>query len=206
MKLILVRHGETRWNEGKRIQGGDSDIELNETGLEQAGRLAAFLQSEPIATILCSPLQRAVSTAGIIANHHQLPIEIDERLRELKVGDLEGMSYSSLTTTFSQFLMQWWQDGGAVKLPNGESIVELQQRAWGAIENLLEKQKAPAAENRDTTAVVVSHYFVTLVIILKALDLPVNCFTKFRLDLGGVSILEFRDTGTRLLTFNNTSY
>ena len=206
MKLILVRHGETRWNEGKRIQGGDSDIELNETGLEQAGRLAAFLQSEPIATILCSPLQRAVSTAGIIANHHQLPIEIDERLRELKVGDLEGMSYSSLTTTFSQFLMQWWQDGGAVKLPNGESIVELQQRAWGAIENLLEKQKAPAAENRDTTAVVVSHYFVTLVIILRALDLPVNCFTKFRLDLGGVSILEFRDTGTRLLTFNNTSY
>lgn len=206
MKLILVRHGETRWNEGKRIQGGDSDIELNETGLEQAGRLAAFLQSEPIATILCSPLQRAVSTAGIIANHHQLPIEIDERLRELKVGDLEGMSYSSLTTTFSQFLMQWWQDGGAVKLPNGESIVELQQRAWSAIENLLEKQKAPAAENRDTTAVVVSHYFVTLVIILRALDLPVNCFTKFRLDLGGVSILEFRDTGTRLLTFNNTSY
>jgi broad specificity phosphatase PhoE len=206
LKLILVRHGETRWNEGKRIQGGDSDIELNETGLEQAGRLAAFLQSEPIATILCSPLQRAVSTAGIIANHHQLPIEIDERLRELKVGDLEGMSYSSLTTTFSQFLMQWWQDGGAVKLPNGESIVQLQQRAWGAIENLLEKQKAPAAENRDTTAVVVSHYFVTLVIILRALDLPVNCFTKFRLDLGGVSILEFRDTGTRLLTFNNTSY
>jgi broad specificity phosphatase PhoE len=206
LKLILVRHGETRWNEGKRIQGGDSDIELNETGLEQAGRLAAFLQSEPIATILCSPLQRAVSTAGIIANHHQLPIEIDERLRELKVGDLEGMSYSSLTTTFSQFLMQWWQDGGAVKLPNGESIVQLQQRAWGAIETLLEKQKAPAAENRDTTAVVVSHYFVTLVIILRALDLPVNCFTKFRLDLGGVSILEFRDTGTRLLTFNNTSY
>jgi broad specificity phosphatase PhoE len=206
LKLILVRHGETRWNEGKRIQGGDSDIELNETGLEQARRLAAFLQSEPIATILCSPLQRAVSTAGIIADHHQLPIEIDERLRELKVGDLEGMSYSSLTTTFSQFLMQWWQDGGAVKLPNGESIVELQQRAWSAIENLLEKQKPAAAEDRDTAAVVVSHYFVTLVIILKALDLPVNCFTKFRLDLGGVSILEFRDTGTRLLTFNNTSY
>jgi broad specificity phosphatase PhoE len=63
-----------------------------------------------------------------------------------------------------------------------------------------------AAENRDTAAVVVSHYFVTLVIILKALGLPVNCFTKFRLDLGGVSILEFRDTGTRLLTFNDTSY
>lgn len=206
MKLILVRHGETFWNEGRRIQGCDSDIELNETGLEQAKRLAVFLKDEPIAVILSSPLRRAVSTAEAIASRHQLPIEIDQRLRELKVGDLEGMSYSSLTTTFSQFLMQWWRDGGAVRLPNGESIVELQERAWNVIEDLLDKQKAGAAENKDTTAVIVSHYFVALVIILKALDLPVNCFTRFRLDLGGVSTLEFREFGTRLLTFNDTSY
>jgi broad specificity phosphatase PhoE len=206
LKLILVRHGETFWNEGQRIQGCDSDIELNETGMEQARRLAAFLENEPIAVVLSSPLQRAVSTAEAIASGHQLRVELDQRLRELKVGDLEGMSYSNLTTTFSQFLMKWWQDGGAVKLPNGESLVELQERAWSGIEDLLEKQKATAAGNKDTAVVVVSHYFVTLVIILKALDLPVNCFTKFRLDLGGVSILEFRDFGTRLLTFNDTSY
>ena len=50
MKLILIRHGETHWNEGMRIQGGDSDIELNKTGLEQARKLAVFLENEPIAT------------------------------------------------------------------------------------------------------------------------------------------------------------
>ena len=199
MKLILVRHGETHWNKDGLVQGGDSDIELNETGLEQARRLAAFLESEPITIILSSPLRRAISTAEVIAGYHQLPVEIEQGLRELKVGDLEGIAISNLRTTFSRFLLQWWQDGEAMKLPNGESLVDLQERAWKVIEGLLEKYK-------DGTAVVVSHYFVTLAIILKALNLPLDYFTKFKLDLGGVSILEFRDFGVRLVTFNDTSY
>ena len=199
MKLILVRHGETHWNEAGRVQGGDSDIELNDTGLEQARKLAAFLKNEPIVAILASPLRRAVATAEIIASQHQLPVGIEQGLKELKVGDLEGISISSLRTTFSQFLLQWRQDGEAMKLPNGESLVDLQQRAWKVIEGLLEKHK-------DGTAVVVSHYFVTLAIILKALNLPLDCIIKFKVDLGGVSMLEFRDYGARLVTFNDTSY
>jgi broad specificity phosphatase PhoE len=206
LKLILVRHGETHWNEAGLVQGGDSDIELNDTGLEQARKLAAFLKNEPIIAILSSPLQRAIATAKVIANHHQLPVEIDQGLRELKVGDLEGVSISNLRTTFSRFLLQWWQDGEAMKLPNGESLVELQQRAWKVIESLLERHKTSPEHNKDATAVVVSHYFVTLAIILKALNLPLDCFIKFKLDLGGVSILEFRDYGARLVTFNDTSY
>jgi broad specificity phosphatase PhoE len=206
LKLILVRHGETHWNKDGLVQGGDSDIELNDTGLEQAGKLAAFLKNEPIIAILSSPLQRAIATAEVIASQHQLPVEIDQGLRELKVGDLEGISVSNLRTTFSRFLLQWWQDGEAMKLPNGESLVELQQRAWKAIEGLLEKHKTSPEHNQDATVVVVSHYFVTLAIILKALNLPLDYFTKFKLDLAGVSILEFRDYGARLVTFNNTSY
>lgn len=199
MKLILVRHGETYWNEEKRVQGGDSDIELNDTGLEQARKLATFLRNEPIATILSSPLKRAIATAEVIASHHQLPIKIDERLSELKVGELEGVSVSNLGTTFSQFLIQWWQNRGSEVLPDGETLVELQQRAWKVIEGILQ-------EHKDSTVVVVSHYFVILAIILKALDLPLDCFTKFRVDPGGVSIIEFQDYGARLVTFNDTSY
>jgi broad specificity phosphatase PhoE len=199
LKLILVRHGETYWNKERRVQGGDSDIELNNTGSEQARKLAAFLENESITTILSSPMQRTIATAKIIASQHQLPVEIDQGLRELKFGELEGMPVSNLSTTFSQFLMQWWQDRGATKLPNGESLIELQQRAWKVIEGLLEKYN-------DGTVVVVSHYFVILAIIFKALNLPLDCFTKFKVDPGGVSILEFRDFGARLVTFNDTSY
>jgi broad specificity phosphatase PhoE len=206
LKLILVRHGETHWNKDGLIQGGDSDIELNDTGLGQARRLATFLKNEPITAILSSPLRRAIATAEIIASQHQLSVEIDQGLKELKVGDLEGISISDLRTTFSRFLLKWWQDGEAMKLPNGESLVDLQQRAWKVIEGLLERHKTSSDLNKDAAAVVVSHYFVTLAIILKALDLPLGYFIKFKLDLGGVSILEFRDYGARLVTFNDTSY
>ena len=207
MKLILVRHGETHWNKDGLVQGADSDIELNDTGLRQARRLAAFLRNEPITAVLASPLRRATATAEVIASQHQLSVETDEGLKELKVGDLEGTSISNLPTTFSQFLLKWWQDGEARKLPNGESLVDLQQRVWKAVEGLMERHRTSADPNRDGMAVVVvSHYFVTLAIILKALDLPLEYFIKFRLDLGGVSILEFRDHGARLLTFNDTSY
>jgi len=206
LKLILVRHGETYWNEERRIQGGDSDIELNDTGLEQARRLAAYLKNEPVAAVLSSPLQRAIATAELIASQHRLPVEVDQGLTELRVGELEGMSVSNLGTTFSQFLIQWWQDRGAKRLPNGESLVELQERAWRVVERLLERHKTGPEGKEGTTVVVVSHYFAILAIILKALDLPLDYFTKFRVDPGGVSILEFRDYGPRLLTFNDTSY
>jgi broad specificity phosphatase PhoE len=206
LKLILVRHCETYWNEEQRIQGGDSDIELNDNGLEQAKKLAAFLGNEPITAIVSSPLQRAIATARVIADYHQLAVDIDQGLRELKVGELEGMSVSNLSSTFSQFLMQWWRGGGTTRLPNGESLVELQQRVWAAVERLLEKRNTSPEGNEGTTVAVISHYFVVLAIILKALDLPLDCFTKFKVDLGGVSILEFRDYGARLLAFNDTSY
>jgi broad specificity phosphatase PhoE len=206
LKLILVRHGETHWNKDGLVQGADSDIELNDTGLEQAGRLAAFLKNEPITAVVSSPLRRAIATAEIIASQHELSVEIDQGLKELRVGDLEGTSISNLPTTFSRFLLRWWQEEEALKLPNGESLVDLQQRAWRVIESLLERHKTSSDQSRDGTTAVVSHYFVTLAIILKALDLPLKYFIKFKLDLGGVSVLEFRDYGARLVTFNDTSY
>ena len=206
MKLILVRHGETHWNKERRIQGGDSDIKLNDTGLEQARKLASFLANEPIIAIRSSPMQRAIATAQAIASYHQVPVEVDQGLKELRVGDLEGMSLANLGITFSQFLIQWWQERGTLKLPNGESIIELQQRAWNAVEKLLEKHKTSPEHNTETAVVVVSHYFVTLTIILKALELPLDYFNKFKVDPSGISIIEFRDGRARLVTFNDTSY
>lgn len=199
MKLILVRHGETYWNKERRVQGGGSDTELSEAGLKQARKLASFLKDENIDAIISSPLKRAVSTAEAIASRHQLPVEIDDGLKEISVGEFEGLSVSSLSTTFSQFLMRWWQGGGSERLPGGESLVELQERSWASIERLL-------AGHKDGMVVVVSHYFVILAIIFKALGLPLDYLTKFKVDPGGVSILEFEDYGTRLAAFNDTSY
>jgi len=199
LKLILVRHGETYWNKEKRVQGGSSDVELSRIGIKQANKLALFLKNKNIAAIISSPLKRAAVTAEAIASQHHLTVGVANELKEIEVGELEGLSLSTLNTTFSQFLTQWWEGGGSQRLPGGESLVELQKRSWMVIERLL-------TENKDGTIVVVSHYFVILAIIFKALDLPLDYFTKFKVDPGGVSILEFENYGTRLVAFNDTSY
>lgn len=199
MKLILVRHGETNWNKERRVQGANSDTELSDGGIKQTAKLALFLKDENITVIVSSPLKRTVAMAEAIAGQHQLPVEVDDGLREIDFGELEGFSFSKPSISFSQFLMQWCQKGVSERLPGGESLVELQERSWAAVERLL-------AEHKAETVVIVTHYFVIMAILLKALDLPLEYFTKFKLQPGAVNVLEIKDYGTRLVTFNDTSY
>ncbi len=206
MKLVLVRHGETKWNREGRVQGADSDIELNDIGLEQARRLGGFLSCENVIAVYASPMQRAVATAQAIAEHHSVSVEADEGLKEIMVGELEGISISNLRSTFSQFLKQWWEERGAIEAASGETFVELQQRVWKVVERLLERHQTDCGHDNSGVVVIVSHFFVTLAIIFKALDLPADCFTRFRVDLGGVSVLEVNEHGVRLLTFNDNTY
>jgi broad specificity phosphatase PhoE len=179
LRLVLIRHGETYWNEQRRIQGGGSDIGLNEVGLKQTETLVSFLKYEDIDHVLSSPMKRALVMAQAIAKEHNLAVEVKEGLREIEVGEFEGLPLSSLSSTFSQLLMEWWK-GGTRRLPGGESFAELQ--------------------------VVVGHYFVTLAIIFRALGFPLEYLARFRIDSGGISTVELADYGPRLVTFNDTSY
>jgi len=196
VKLILVRHGETFWNEKQRIQGCDSDIGLNNLGIKQAESIALYLRDIDIAAITTSPLKRALDTAQMIAQYHNLSINIDNRLKEIAFGDLEGLFLPNLHTTFSKFLMRWWQRGDMEPLPEGESFGGVQTRAWKAVE-------AQISKNVNGITVIVSHYFVIMAIILKSLGLSVEHLMKFKLDPGSISIIEIASQESRLVTFNS---
>jgi len=92
MILYVVRHGETQFNVEKRY-AGQTDVPLNERGIEQAKELAKKLAEEPFDLIVTSPLQRARVTAEqICAYHKEIPlIEMDE-FREVCVGVYEGLT------------------------------------------------------------------------------------------------------------------
>lgn len=198
MRLLLVRHGETVWNSERRVQGGSKDTELSETGKRQIARLARALKDEEFNLILCSPLQRAVLTAESINNGHGSSILTDERLKEVNVGEFDGLSTLEMSKTFSELLLEWWK-GGRERLPGGESFIELQDRCWSVVDPYIESR---AHEN----LVVVSHYFVTLSIIFRALGLPLEMLVRFRMDPASISELEFGSFGPRLVRFNDRSY
>ena len=198
MRLILVRHGETVWNAESRVQGGNADTPLSRKGVRQVARLAKVFKDEHIDLILSSPLRRAALTADAIGQHHQVPIVKDAGLKEVNVGEFDGLSTVNMSQTFTELLLSWWK-GGCDRLPGGESFIELQQRAWSVIEPYVN-------EGAPKNMVVVSHYFTTLSIIFKALDLPMGMLVKFRMDPGCISIVEFGRFGPRLARFNDTSY
>src|SRR4030042_2073100 len=152
IKLILVRHGETAWNQEHRIQGGNSDVDLNELGRKQVERLALALKETKIDAIYSSPLKRAFDTATAIASHHQLAVQVEPDLREMEVGELEGVSITEIGANFSQFLLQWRQGQGLEKLPGGESVADLADRLWATLPSINER-------HRQETVVVVSHFF-----------------------------------------------
>ena len=193
-KIILVRHGETDWNRELRIQGGSSDTPLNEKGRRQAEDLALRLNRDRIQAVYSSPLKRALETAETIARYHQLGVVAEPSLREIEAGTLEGVTTGELGKRFSEVLTQ---DGVSKKIPGGESLAELQQRCWGAIQHLSQK-------HTDCDLVVVSHYFTILSIICSALKLPLSRITRLRLSTGSISVINLDGKEARLELFNDT--
>lgn len=84
--IYFVRHGQTDWNV-KGLYQGQTDIELNDTGVKQAEVIAAKLEHIKFDVVLASPLKRTKKTAQVI---HNGDIIYDERLLERRNGGLEG--------------------------------------------------------------------------------------------------------------------
>ncbi|MCQ2519691.1 MAG: histidine phosphatase family protein [Lachnospiraceae bacterium] len=96
MKLYVLRHGTTDWNEAKRLQG-NSDTELNEKGRLLAKQTAKALEDVPFSHIYSSPLSRAVETAEIVRGHRNVQIVSDRRLIEVCFGIDEGVTVEKRT-------------------------------------------------------------------------------------------------------------
>jgi broad specificity phosphatase PhoE len=94
--IYLLRHGETDWNKLHKRQGCENDIQLNNTGRQQAELVGNYLSNSNITAdlIISSSMSRANETAQIIAKkiNYQLPILIIDNLKEVCHGDLSGLT------------------------------------------------------------------------------------------------------------------
>ena len=90
MKIYYVRHGQTDWNFERKMQGGQTERDLNETGIQQAKETRKQLENIEYDILICSPMNRAKQTAHIIKEGKNIPIIIDKRIRERDLGELEG--------------------------------------------------------------------------------------------------------------------
>lgn len=198
MRLILVRHGETQWNRENRVLG-HTEIELNEEGRKQAESVALALREEKVAAIYCSPLKRARETAEAIARFHQVGVEVDGAFKEMDAGELDGLTYEEMRDRYGDFLREWIRDASALRMPGGESLAQVQHRAWQGVEGIIDRHP-------EGVVIVVSHNFAILCIICKALGLDLSQFRRLRLNVASISILNFGGLGIQLDLFNDTCH
>ena len=96
MKLYVMRHGLTVWNE-KRIIQGRSKNRLSKTGKEQVQKAAENLKNAKIDIIISSPLMRTIQTANIVNKYHGVKIFKDDAIIEMDQGLLTGRRADSLS-------------------------------------------------------------------------------------------------------------
>lgn len=198
LHLMLVRHGETDWNRINRFQG-QSGVGLNERGVAQAEALASALREEPLKAIYSSPVARAMETASIINRYHHVSIEQKDGLREMNLGDFEGLQPKNLINEHSEFFRQWMEDPASLRMPNGETLQEVQERAWGVVEEV--------SNNCDDGSVLFcGHNFVNLMILCKVLGLEINHFRRLRQGVGALSIIERVRGLDSLICLNDTCH
>jgi broad specificity phosphatase PhoE len=118
-QLILVRHGDTEWSQNGR-HTSTTDLPLLPSGIERARKLAPLLAEFTFARVLCSPLQRARSTAEAAGYGDR--IELTPDLTEWNYGDYEGLTSPEIHEQNPDWLL--WRDG----CPGGESPADVSAR------------------------------------------------------------------------------
>jgi 2,3-bisphosphoglycerate-dependent phosphoglycerate mutase len=145
----LVRHGESTWNALGLVQGHANEPTLTNKGRLQSLEAADTLRGHPIAAVYASDLERARQTASYIAPSFDLPILLDDALRERCFGQYEGRPLHSLRQADSGIEGEHVTDATA-RPDGGESLNDLYQRAWSFMDWL-------RSQPLDGEAIVVTH-------------------------------------------------
>jgi probable phosphoglycerate mutase len=184
-RLLLVRHGETNWNQEGRFQG-QIDIPLNDNGLAQAEAARRFLADVPIQRAWSSVMARPRRTAEVILESHpEIELALSEGLVEIGHGLWEGRLEREIAADWPELLADWKVAPHTVQMPEGETIHEVWGRAlssWEAIAHSLEDGQ---------TGLVVAHDAVNKTILCALLGLGPADIWAVKQGNGGVTVVDY---------------
>lgn len=196
-RIVLVRHGETAANRQRRF-AGSTDLELTETGREQAEALGRRLREVRIDALHVSPLARCAQTAEPIVASTGLEPRVVPEIRELDFGDWEMLDLDEVRERDPDGFGRWISDE-AVPVPGGESWVELGARVeewWDQVARCYE----------DRTVLAVTHGGVILWLARRVVHAPREAMIAFEVDPSSVTILQSRGHLWRIRVLNDTTH
>lgn len=193
VELYVVRHGETDSNSQKRLNGGLTNLPLNDVGIEQAKKLSKEIKIEDFDEIYTSPLIRAKQTAEIL-NHGVHDLKVDERLIEARYGKWDGASEAKLISEYPEvfdendFLFPEYKK----YVDDGEDYDDVYKRVDDFITEMSKKG--------DKKIMAVCHGFISRS-FLKVITGAQNISAIVQPGNAGVSKYRLTESGTRFLTY-----
>jgi alpha-ribazole phosphatase len=198
LRLYLIRHGETVWNQHSKYQG-HTDVPLSETGLIQAQRVAQRLKGEDLDAVYSSDLSRARVTAQLIAQEHGLSVASFPALREVNYGSWEGLTLFEINAGFPGVREQWLSDPENFRIPEGESLGQVQKRALACIDEI-------RLRHFGGTIAIVSHGGLIAMLLLTFLKEEASFLRGFFARNTSVSLIEFEGPVIKVVYWGDASH
>ncbi|RZS89762.1 putative phosphoglycerate mutase [Motilibacter rhizosphaerae] len=164
-RVVLWRHGRTAWNAAMRFQG-QTDIPLDEVGVQQARAAAARLASLQPDLLVSSDLLRTRDTAAELARLTGLEVRLDPGLRETFAGTWQGRTSAEIAADDGDAYAAWVAGEPDVRPGGGETRWEVAERTCAAVHRALEGTPAGG------TLVVVTHGGAARTALAMLLGLP----------------------------------
>jgi glucosyl-3-phosphoglycerate phosphatase len=136
-RVVLLRHGRTEWNATGRFQGQlDSPLDL--IGRAQAVAAAVAVAPMQPDALVSSDLARALDTASAVSDESGNDIAIDPRLREIDLGQWQGLTRAEARAQFPDEYARW-QAGEDSRRGGGETYAEVGTRAVECVQDWLDQ-------------------------------------------------------------------
>ncbi|WP_458316633.1 glucosyl-3-phosphoglycerate phosphatase [Mycolicibacterium brisbanense] len=171
-RLLLLRHGQTEYNAGSRMQG-QLDTELSDLGRDQAAAAAEVLAKRQPLLIVSSDLRRALDTAMTLGDRAGLPVQIDERLRETHLGDWQGLTHLEVDAV-APGARAIWRDDARWAPHGGESRVDVARRSVPLVSEIVATQHEWGLDEPERPVVLVAHGGLIAALTAGLLGLPVD--------------------------------
>jgi alpha-ribazole phosphatase len=179
--IYLLRHGALAAGSRDRFIG-QLDLPLAPEGIAQAEALGEVLRERRIDAIYCSDLARSRQTADIVGGQAAIPIEIRRELREISLGDWEGLSRREVAARFPEDYAARGADLENYRVGGGESFADCRRRvllAWAEI-----------LRGAGQTVVIVGHAGVNRLLLCHLLERPIATLFDIGQDYGCVNVIE----------------
>jgi len=193
--MLLVRHAPVATT-GKVLYGREKGHHLTGEAKSATRQLADRLSGTELQAVYCSPMERTVETADLLAAPHGLPLFVEESLIEVDYGEWTGQKLAKL------YKLPEWKTVVAqpsrMRFPGGESLAEAQLRAVASCERL-------AGRHPDGTIALITHADIIRLVLSFYLGQPLDLLARVNVAPTSVSVLDISKKGAVMVAAINTT-